>query len=171
MPPRQVVGAFVKNYFTLILLGSCLICGCGGSSGSPGASLSPTSLTFGVQLVGTPSQTLPVTLSNPGTAMLNISSITTSANFGQTNTCGSTLAPGANCIITVTFTPGTSGSLTGSLSVIDNAAASPQTVSLSGTGSSSGPSCSAKGQQCPPQFPPCCPGLTCVPASTRAFCE
>jgi hypothetical protein len=25
--------------------------------------------------------------------------------------------------------------------------------------------------QCPAQFPPCCPGLSCVPASTRAFCE
>ena len=32
--------------------------------------------------------------------------------------------------------------------------------------------CSGAGQQCgAPQLPPCCPGLVCVPASTRAFCE
>lgn len=31
--------------------------------------------------------------------------------------------------------------------------------------------CLRKGMECPPQFPPCCPGLVCVPASTRAFCE
>jgi hypothetical protein len=30
--------------------------------------------------------------------------------------------------------------------------------------------CTPEGMECPPQFPPCCPGLTCVPASTRAFC-
>jgi WD40 repeat protein len=32
-------------------------------------------------------------------------------------------------------------------------------------------SCLTEGQQCPPQYPPCCPGLVCVPASDRAFCE
>jgi hypothetical protein len=31
--------------------------------------------------------------------------------------------------------------------------------------------CTRQGMQCPPQYPPCCPGLVCVPASTRAFCE
>jgi probable HAF family extracellular repeat protein len=31
--------------------------------------------------------------------------------------------------------------------------------------------CTPRGMQCPPQFPPCCPGLVCVPASTRAYCE
>jgi hypothetical protein len=29
--------------------------------------------------------------------------------------------------------------------------------------------CAGEGQQCPP-FRPCCPGLVCMPASTRAFC-
>jgi hypothetical protein len=31
--------------------------------------------------------------------------------------------------------------------------------------------CTKLGQQCPPQFPPCCPGLVCAAASDRAFCE
>jgi probable HAF family extracellular repeat protein len=30
--------------------------------------------------------------------------------------------------------------------------------------------CTPRGTECPPQFPPCCPGLICAPASTRAFC-
>jgi hypothetical protein len=71
----------------------------------------------------------------------------------------------------VTFTPSVANILSGSVSISDNVAASPQVVALSGTGTSTGSSCSSKGQQCAPQFPPCCQGLTCVPASTRAFCE
>jgi hypothetical protein len=62
------------------------------------------------------------------------SSITTSANFTETNTCGSTLAAGKNCTISVTFTPTQVGALTGTLSVNDNGTNSPQTVSLSGAG-------------------------------------
>jgi hypothetical protein len=44
---------------------------------------------------------------------------------------------------------------------------------LSGRGlpTGSGGRCSSQGMECPAQFPPCCPGLVCVPASTRAFCE
>jgi len=31
--------------------------------------------------------------------------------------------------------------------------------------------CTARGGECAPRFPPCCSGLVCAPASTRAFCE
>ena len=31
--------------------------------------------------------------------------------------------------------------------------------------------CTKKGNECAPSLPPCCPGLVCVPASTRAYCE
>jgi hypothetical protein len=78
--------------------------------------------------------------------------------------------------VSVTFTPGSSGALSGTLTIADNVTGSPQTVSLSGNGTvTSGGSCSAKGQQCssgtPPLPPPCCSGLTCSAASTREFCE
>jgi len=141
--------------------------------GSPNVSLSTTILTFGVEVVGTASQPLPITLTNSGTATLSIASIAASANFGQTNNCVPTLASGANCTINVTFMPSTTGSLNGTVSITDNATGSPQTVSLSGTGTTvAGGSCSVQGQECgAPQLPPCCSGLTCVPASTRAFCE
>src|SRR5579863_6186969 len=99
----------------------------------PNAALSATSLVFGNELEKTTSPAESITLTNYGTMALNITSITASTNFGETNTCGSSLALGASCTISVTFTPGVSGSLSGTLSVTDNAPGSPQTVSLSGT--------------------------------------
>jgi hypothetical protein len=167
----------MKTYssFILWLLGVCLLNGCGGGSlggGSPTVTLSPTSLTFGVEVVGSTSQPLSITLTNSGTGALSIASITASADFGETNTCSLTLAAGATCTISVTFTPAASGTANGAISITDNAVDSPQTVSLSGNGSSTGPSCSVQGQECgAAQLSPCCSGLVCVPASTRAFCE
>ena len=101
------------------------------------AGVSPTSLTFGNQSLGTTSGSQPVTLSNTGTAALTISSIATSANFGETNNCGGTVAAGGSCTINVTFSPGSGGALTGALTITDNSngvAGSTQSVSLSGTG-------------------------------------
>jgi hypothetical protein len=68
-----------------------------------------------------------------GTATLNITSIAASANFGETNTCGSSIAPGTSCPVLVTFSPSTEGTLNGTLAATDNAAGSPQTVALTGT--------------------------------------
>ncbi|MGA2476217.1 MAG: choice-of-anchor D domain-containing protein [Terriglobia bacterium] len=101
-------------------------------------SLSPTSLAFGNQSVGTTSAAQTLTLSNTGSAALSITSLaltgTNASDFAQTNTCGSSVAASANCTISVTFTPAASGSRTASVSITDNASGSPQTVSLSGTG-------------------------------------
>ncbi|HXH51024.1 MAG TPA: choice-of-anchor D domain-containing protein, partial [Terriglobia bacterium] len=105
---------------------------------APAASLSPTSLTFGSQPVNTTSGPQTVSLSNPGTAPLLISSITATGDFGQSNNCGNALAAGSTCSINVTFTPTAGGTRTGTLTVSDNAATSPQAASLTGTGSTSG---------------------------------
>jgi hypothetical protein len=98
------------------------------------AILLPTSLTFAAQLLATTSSAQIVQLTNYGTATLNISGIALSTNYSETNTCGSTLAAGASCFISVTFTPGALGTLTGTLTITDDAPGSPQTVSLSGLG-------------------------------------
>ncbi|MGA9352715.1 MAG: choice-of-anchor D domain-containing protein [Terriglobales bacterium] len=104
-------------------------------SGAAQAVLSPTSVAFANEVVGGTSAAKTVTLSNPGSATLNISGIATSGDFAvASKTCGSTLAVGAKCTIKVTFDPTQLGARTGSLSVTDNAAGSPQSVSLSGTG-------------------------------------
>lgn len=100
----------------------------------PAASLSPTSLSFGSQTVGTTSLPQVVTLTNTGGAPMTINAIKASDSFGESNNCGSSLAPKANCAINVTFKPMQTGTQTGTLSISDDAAGSPQTVSLSGTG-------------------------------------
>lgn len=105
--------------------------GAGGDSG-PNATLSPTSLTLATQVVGTTSPAQSITLNNYGTMTLNIASIAASAGFGETTTCSSTLASGASCTINVTFTLSSSGSVTGTLSVTDNAPDSPQMLALNG---------------------------------------
>jgi hypothetical protein len=61
--------------------------------------------------------------------------IAVTADFGESDNCGSSLASAASCIINLTFTPPAVGTVTGTLSITDNASGSPQTVSLSGTGS------------------------------------
>jgi hypothetical protein len=108
------------------------------SAQTPGIAFSPSSLNFASQLVGASSAAQVVTLTNTGTATLSISKISiTGANvkdYSQTNNCGSSVAAGANCAINVTFTPAKKGTRTANVSVTDNAAGSPQTVSLTGTG-------------------------------------
>ncbi len=102
------------------------------------ASLNPPSLAFSNQNLGTSSAAKTITLSNPGTAVLTITSIgvtgTNASDFGQTNTCGSSVGVGASCTISVTFTPALAGTRSASISVVDSAAGSPQTAALSGTG-------------------------------------
>jgi hypothetical protein len=139
--------------------------GVGGDSG-PNATLSATSLSFGSRAVGTTSPAQPITLSNYGTATLNITGIAASTNFGQTNNCISPLASGASCTVSVTFTPTGSGTLDGTLSLTDNAPDSPQMVSLSGGVGQ----CRSKGEQCYSGHP-CCDGLQCVAEGDRAYCE
>ncbi|HEV2177808.1 MAG TPA: choice-of-anchor D domain-containing protein [Terriglobia bacterium] len=103
--------------------------------GTQGAvTFSPTSLTFPTQVIFTTSPAKTVTLTNSGNGTLSITSITITGNFSQTNTCGTSVAPGASCTISVKFAPKSKGTLTGTVSVTDNAPGSPQTVSLKGTG-------------------------------------
>lgn len=120
--------------------------GCGGGSSNPGSggggntpavSLSPQSLSFGNQTVGTRSGAQAVMVANTGNVALNMTGISAGGDFAETNTCGSSVATNASCTVSVTFTPSASGSRTGALTFMDNASSSPQTVTLSGTGTTS----------------------------------
>lgn len=107
--------------------------GCGTVALSP-----PSGLAFGSVATGNTSAPQTATLTNNLNVTLNISSIgfsgTNSTDFGQTNTCGTTLGAGASCTISVTFTPGALGSRSATLAVTDDAHNSPQTINLSGAG-------------------------------------
>ncbi len=100
--------------------------------------LTPFSIAFGSQNVGTTSPAQIATLLNVGTAQLAITKISIAganpSQFAQTNNCGTSLPPGASCAISVTFKPTKSAPLTGALNVSYKGTASPQTVALSGTG-------------------------------------
>ena len=109
-----------------------------GSTTLSTVSLSATSLAFGNEPVTLTTASDAVTLTNTGSSALSISSITVTGSnagdFTQTSTCGSSVAAGGNCTIVVLFTPSASGARTATISVADNASGSPQTISLSGTG-------------------------------------
>ena len=110
------------------------------STGVPVVTFSPTSLAFGNQPLNTTSAAQTITLSNTGNATLTITSVsiagTNPGDFAQTKTCGTTLAAGANCTISVTFKPTVAAARSATISVADNAGGSPQTVALTGTGTS-----------------------------------
>ncbi|MBV8569590.1 MAG: choice-of-anchor D domain-containing protein, partial [Acidobacteriaceae bacterium] len=109
-----------------------------GPGGQPQVSLSVSSVVFGTQNIGTTSGVKNVTLTNLGTALLTISSIqttgTNASDFASANTCGSIVASGGSCTITITFTPSVAGAETANLTLNDSQAGSPQTIALSGTG-------------------------------------
>src|SRR5208282_3015356 len=113
-------------------------------TGTPAAvSFSPTSLVFPNTTMGLSSEPMSVTLTNSGTGALNFSAAPaiTGANMGDftitANTCvmGTPVAAnGGTCTVTLTFKPSTTTMESASLNFADDAAGSPQMVSLTGTG-------------------------------------
>jgi Astacin (Peptidase family M12A)/Abnormal spindle-like microcephaly-assoc'd, ASPM-SPD-2-Hydin len=102
--------------------------------GIPAAKLSATGLNLGSVIVGSTSAAKTVTLTNSGTGSLTLTGIAASGDFAETNPCPKSLAPKATCIISVTFTPTVTGTVSGALTITDGAGNSPQVVSLTGTG-------------------------------------
>jgi len=95
-----------------------------------------TQLNFKSQLLGTTSAPQNVTLTNRGTTALSITAKKVSGPFqlaGGT-TCGSSVAPGAKCTLSVVFEPTAIGTTTGLLSLSDSASSKPQVIELSGAG-------------------------------------
>ncbi|MGA7225061.1 MAG: choice-of-anchor D domain-containing protein [Candidatus Acidiferrales bacterium] len=112
---------------------------------SPALLLQRSTLTFATQAVGTTSGTQTVTLTNSGSAPLNLTSLaitgSNAASFGfyagGAKACplpSGAVAAGADCTILVDFIPQGPGPVTATFSFADNASGSPQTVALSGTG-------------------------------------
>ncbi len=101
-----------------------------------GTSVTPTTLNFGNQLVGTTSAAQMVTVKNTGTASITVTSVTAPAPFAAGTACNNKkLAPNGSCIVNVvTFKPTASGSATAMLTVAFAASIASQTVSLNGNG-------------------------------------
>jgi hypothetical protein len=135
---------------------------------APAVTFTPTSLTFGSQAVGTTSAPQSVTVTNSGTANLFINGVSLSQaglDFNTDEACaGLTLTPGASCTMSVVFNPSATGTRTGTLNVTDNAAGSPQTVPLTGTGTGTNPPLAIM-----TQFYTCANGVCDIGAGSNVF--
>jgi hypothetical protein len=98
------------------------------------ATPSPSSLSFSGQLVGIPSASKTITITNSGAVNLQVSRVQTTGPFGESNSCGAPVQPQQQCIINVIFTPTATGAASGTVVLTDNAGNSPQTIPLKGTG-------------------------------------
>jgi hypothetical protein len=108
-----------------------------GVGGQSAVTVSPTSLSFS-QAINT-TGTSQVTLSNSGTVALQISTVQVSGStFTETNNCGVSVPTAGSCVINVSFSPKALGNSTGTLTITDSAAGSPQTIALTGTGVAAG---------------------------------
>jgi trimeric autotransporter adhesin len=105
-----------------------------GNGVAPAATLNSNALNFTGVVVNTTSATAQtVTLTNGGTAALTIAKFAITGPFTQTNTCGTSVAAGANCTISVKFAPTAVGPATGAVTITDNATPTTQTITLTGT--------------------------------------
>lgn len=109
-----------------------------GTGTAPSGVLLPASLRFNAQQTATTSSAQAAILTNTGTGPLNISSITASGDFGVTHNCPQAVAPGNGCTLQITFTPGTTGPLSGSINIADDnvPGGTTQQIQLTGTGAS-----------------------------------
>lgn len=123
---------FLFLFFLVIITG-----GCGSKNPMPAITISPDPVSFASTMTGTVSNTTVVTVMNPGTSALTISSITKGGanpgDFSDTTTCNGALASGASCTVSVTFAPTAPGQRSSTIALTDNAPNSPQVINLSGT--------------------------------------
>jgi hypothetical protein len=99
---------------------------------------SASSLNFGLLQIGLTSASQTVTVTNVSSHSVTFTSIASSGDFSQSDTCPTTpttLGAGQNCTITVSFSPAAAGARTGAVTLKDNCPGSPtQTIALTGTG-------------------------------------
>ena len=104
----------------------------------PVLSVSPKSVNLGKVISGSTSTAKTIIVKNTGLSDLGISSVTLGGNdpsrFTRTNSC-STLAKGASCGITVSFSPASIGARSATLTIVSNAPRNGTViVKLAGTG-------------------------------------
>jgi len=108
----------------------------------PVLAISPASLTFGNQVIGTASAAQTVTLTNNSFAPIGFTSAAiaggapaaANSDFSSSSTCAGSIAVNASCTISVLFTPSVAAVETANLVITDTAAPGMQALALSGTG-------------------------------------
>jgi len=102
---------------------------------SPAVTVSPTSLNFSQQSVGTTSTPQGITLTSDGNQSLSLQKFQITGDFSYTTTCLATQAPSTSCAVNISFAPTAPGARNGTFTITDNTGDSPQTVALAGNGS------------------------------------
>ncbi len=108
-----------------------------GTDVQPQLTLTPGSLNFGTVAIGT-SSTASLTLTNTSNSPVTGISVTAGSGFSYNGGCGATLNATSSCSVLVAFTPVSTGSITGALTVASSDPASPLTAALSGNAIQSG---------------------------------
>jgi hypothetical protein len=115
-----------------------------GPAPGPAVTLTPTSLTFGPQDIGTTSAAQSITVTNSGNAglFINSAAVPNTLDYTEVNDgcSGLTLAAGTSCSVSITFSPTVAGTRTAAFTLTDNAAGSPHTAPLTGTTPAGAPS-------------------------------
>jgi hypothetical protein len=108
----------------------------------PGQLQLPSPVSFASQLVGTPSAPLTLTLKNIGGRTVTVSSVTGTDldEFPGTTDCGGSIPTGGTCQITLSFQPSSAGAHSETITVTSDGVGSPQSFSVSGTGTTGGSS-------------------------------
>jgi len=101
------------------------------SLAQPAATFTSQSLIF-TQNLGSSSGSETVRLVNTGQAQMQLSAIREDGDFTQSNNCPPVLAPGASCLITISFIPSTLGERDAYIVVADDSADSPQRIQVMG---------------------------------------
>jgi hypothetical protein len=92
----------------------------------------PPTFDFGNQVLST-SRPQVFTITNSGNLPLEISSVVGTGDFSASHTCFS-VAAGASCTITITFSPAAVGARTGTITIADNTFSATRQISLTGNG-------------------------------------
>jgi hypothetical protein len=104
------------------------------TAGTPAVTLTPSSLNFGTQIIGTLT-VKKITVKDSGGDGLYINNISISGDYTQSNNCiGIVINANGTCTITVTFKPTAMDSRPGTITISDNAGTGTQTVNLAGVG-------------------------------------
>jgi hypothetical protein len=104
------------------------------NTAAPKVTLSGSITDFGSLDAGVTSAAQALTITNSGSAPLNIRSVTATGDFTAITTCVANMAPNASCTVFVTFKPTASGARTGLLTIVDDAISGEAFIALSGTG-------------------------------------
>jgi hypothetical protein len=135
---RRSRSAFAVRFGTACLAGATCVAAVGVLApvvlAQSGIAVFPDTLTFASQIVSTTTPPQVLYLTNIGVATLNVTSIVPAGDFSVVTDCGTTLAVGQSCGAAVSFTPTVTGARSGTLTITDDAAGSPHTVTLNGTG-------------------------------------